>query len=141
MNITSTKLVKRLGVPPDIEHKKEYSTAGPHNTTSQGAYLALLLRFSSIAVANPDVVLPNQKYDFLIDKTFLKKYDVQTWHDNSIFYILGQQLCLSYSQGTLDPPEPLSRFVNLAFADKIILVKINTLSCNYKNISSQIFKN
>ena len=40
INIIYTKLVKRLGVPPDIEHKKEYGTAGPHNTTSQGAYLA-----------------------------------------------------------------------------------------------------
>ena len=41
---------------------------------------------------------------------------------------------------TLDPPELLSRFVNLAFADQIIPVKINTLSRNYKNMPSQLFE-
>ena len=30
--------------------------------------------------------------------------------------------------------------MNLAFADGIIPVKINTLSCNYKNMPSQIFE-
>ena len=104
MNIISTKLVKRLGVPPDIEHKKEYGTAGPHNTTLQGAYLALPLRFGSIAVTAPAVVLPNQNYDFLIGTLFLKTYGVQTCHANNTLSILGQQLPLSYSCGTPDPP-------------------------------------
>ena len=113
MNIISTKLVKRLGVPPDIEHKKEYGTAGPHNTTSQGAYLVLPLRFGSIAVTAPAVVLPNQNYDFLIGTLFLKTYGVQTCHANNTLSILGQQLLLSYSCGTLNPPELSSKFVNL----------------------------
>ena len=104
MNIISTKLVKRLGVPPDIEHKKKYGTAGPRNTTSQGAYLALPLRFGSIAVTAPAVVLPNQNYDFLIGTLFLKTYGVQTCHANDMLSILGQQLPLSYSCGTPDPP-------------------------------------
>ena len=90
MNIISTKLVKRKGVPPDIEHKKEYGTAGPHNTTLQGAYLALPLRFGSIAVTAPAVVLPNQNYDFLIGTSFLKTYGVQTCHVNNTLSILGQ---------------------------------------------------
>ena len=59
INIISTKLVKRLGVPPNIKHKKECITAGPHIATFQGAYLALPLRFGSIAVTAPAVVLPN----------------------------------------------------------------------------------
>ena len=104
MNIISTKIVKRLGVPPDIEHKKEYGTAGPHNTTLQGAYLVLPLRFGSIAVTAPAVVLPNQNYDFLISTLFLKTYGVQTCHANNTLSILGQQLPLSYSHGTPDPP-------------------------------------
>ena len=103
MNIISTKLVKRLGVPPDIKHKKEYGTAGPHNTTSQGAYSALPLRFGSIAVTAPAVVLPNQNYDFLIGTSFLKTYGVQTCHANNTLSILGQQLPLSYSCSTPDP--------------------------------------
>ena len=36
-NIVSTKLVKRLGIAPDIDHKQEYGTAGSHTTTSLGA--------------------------------------------------------------------------------------------------------
>ena len=59
MNIISTKLVKRLNLPPDIAHKKEYGTAGPYNIISQGAYLVLPLRFGSIAVTASAVVLPN----------------------------------------------------------------------------------
>ena len=72
MNIVSPKLVKGLGVPPNIRHKKEYSTTGPHDTILQGAYLVLPLRFDSIAVAAPAVVLPNQNHNFLIGSLFLK---------------------------------------------------------------------
>ena len=76
MNIISTKLAKRLGVPPDIEHKKEYGTAGPHNTILQVAHLVFHLRFCSIAVTAPAVVLLNQSFDFLIGTLFHKAYGV-----------------------------------------------------------------
>ena len=89
-NIISTRLVKRLGIPPDVKHCKEYGTAGPHSTKSQGAYSALPLCFGSIAVTAPAIVLPNQNYEFLLGTSFLKKYGVKICHSTDVFTILGQ---------------------------------------------------
>ncbi|KAJ9085600.1 hypothetical protein DSO57_1012398 [Entomophthora muscae] len=37
INIFSTRLVKRLGLAPDIDHWKQYGTVGLTVTTAQGA--------------------------------------------------------------------------------------------------------
>ena len=37
-NIISTKLVKKLGLLPDIAHKQVFGTAGPASLISLGAY-------------------------------------------------------------------------------------------------------
>ncbi|KAJ9051730.1 DNA damage-inducible protein 1 [Entomophthora muscae] len=66
INIVSTHLVKRLGLAPDIDHWKQYGTAGLTVTTAQGTYSTLPLRFGSLAVLAPAIVLPNDNYDILI---------------------------------------------------------------------------
>ena len=59
MNIISTKLIKKLGILPYIEHHQKYGAAGPNTTISKGAYLALPLCFGSITVTKPAIVLSN----------------------------------------------------------------------------------
>ncbi|KAJ9053065.1 hypothetical protein DSO57_1027841 [Entomophthora muscae] len=60
INIVSSKLVQCMGLAPDIDHKKQYDTAGLGCTTSQGAYSALSLHFGLLAVSAPAIVLPNE---------------------------------------------------------------------------------
>ena len=60
INVVSTKFAKQLGIAPDIAYQKEFGTAGLQPTTSQGAYSALPLRFGSLLVLAPAIVLPNQ---------------------------------------------------------------------------------
>ena len=43
INIVSTRLVKKLGLAPDVAHCQTYGTAGPETTTLLGAYSALPL--------------------------------------------------------------------------------------------------
>ncbi|KAJ9088020.1 hypothetical protein DSO57_1027213 [Entomophthora muscae] len=49
INIVFSKLVQKMGLTPDIDHKKQYGTAGLDCTTTQGAYSTLPLRFGSLA--------------------------------------------------------------------------------------------
>ncbi|KAJ9058370.1 hypothetical protein DSO57_1013036 [Entomophthora muscae] len=60
IDIVSSKLVQQMGLATDIDHKKSYGTAGLDCTTSQGAYSTLSLRFGSLAVSAPAIVLPNE---------------------------------------------------------------------------------
>ena len=72
INVISTHFAKKLGIAPDIDFHKEFGTAGSQSTVTQGAYSALPLCFGSLAVSAPDIVLPNQHYDFLIGTLFMK---------------------------------------------------------------------
>ncbi|KAJ9062904.1 hypothetical protein DSO57_1005706 [Entomophthora muscae] len=78
INIVFMWLVKRLGLAPDIDHRKQYGTAGLTVTTAQGVYRALLLRFGSLVVLAPAIVLPNNNYDILNDTLFMRQYRVRT---------------------------------------------------------------
>ncbi|KAJ9072569.1 hypothetical protein DSO57_1026144 [Entomophthora muscae] len=60
INIVSSKLVRKMGLAPDIDHKKQYSTALLDCTTAQEEYSALPLCFGSLAVSAPAIVLPNK---------------------------------------------------------------------------------
>ncbi|KAJ9057098.1 hypothetical protein DSO57_1025841 [Entomophthora muscae] len=71
INILSSKLVWCMGLAPDIDHKKQYGTAGLGCTTAQGAYSALPLRFGLLAVSAPAIVLPNENYNILIGTSFM----------------------------------------------------------------------
>ncbi|KAJ9088000.1 DNA damage-inducible protein 1, partial [Entomophthora muscae] len=59
-------------------------------TTAQGAYSALPLRFGSLAVSAPAIVLPNENYDILIGTLFMQQYGVKTDLENDVLKILGQ---------------------------------------------------
>ncbi|KAJ9081517.1 DNA damage-inducible protein 1 [Entomophthora muscae] len=71
INIVSSKLVRHMGLAPDIDHKKQYGTAGLGCTTAQGAYSTLPLRFGLLAVSAPAIVLPNENYYILIGTSFM----------------------------------------------------------------------
>ncbi|KAJ9071630.1 DNA damage-inducible protein 1 [Entomophthora muscae] len=90
INIVSSKLVRQMGLAPDIDHKKSYGTAGLDCTISQGAYSALPLCFGSLAVSVPAIVLPNENYDILIGTLFMQQYGVKTDLKNNVLKILGQ---------------------------------------------------
>ena len=110
INVVSTKFAKRLGIAPDIAYQKEFGTAGLQPTTSQGAYSALSLKFGSLSVLAPAIVLPNQHYNFLIYTVFMKQFNITICHKESSFTILNQHIPLIYSSKNNDTP---SRKVNL----------------------------
>ncbi|KAJ9073298.1 hypothetical protein DSO57_1018013 [Entomophthora muscae] len=85
INIVSSKLVWQMGHAPDIDHNKQYGTAGLDCTTAQGAYSALPLRFGSLAFSSPAIVLPNENYNILIETSFMRQYGVKT--DCDISYV------------------------------------------------------
>ena len=85
-----------LPLSPDIDHKKQYGTAGPQSTTSLSAYSALPLRFGPIVVSAPAVVLPNQNYDLLIGTAFMKQFGVKTCHKEDELTILNYTLPIYY---------------------------------------------
>ncbi|KAJ9064391.1 DNA damage-inducible protein 1 [Entomophthora muscae] len=98
INIVSSKLVQKMGLAPDIDHKKSYGTAGLNCTTAQGVYSALPLRFGSLAVSAPAIVLPNENYNILIRALFMQQYGVKTDLKNNVLEILGQAILLYYNQ-------------------------------------------
>ncbi|KAJ9073738.1 hypothetical protein DSO57_1012959 [Entomophthora muscae] len=71
INIVSSKLVQQMGLAPDINHKKQYGTAGLDCTTAQGGYSTLPLRFGYLAVSAPAIVQPNENYNILIGTLFM----------------------------------------------------------------------
>ncbi|KAJ9079659.1 DNA damage-inducible protein 1 [Entomophthora muscae] len=92
INIVSSKLVQQMGLAHDINHRKQYGTARLDCTTEQGAYSALPLRFGSLAVSAPAIVLPNENYDILIGTLFMQQYGVKTDLENDVLEILGNSV-------------------------------------------------
>ena len=95
--IISSAFAKCLNKSPDIIHSKQYGTAGPHATTSLGAYSALLLQIGAIIISVPAVVLQNNNYTLLIGTSLLKNYGVDVCHKNNRFTILGHSVPLHYN--------------------------------------------
>ncbi|KAJ9051322.1 hypothetical protein DSO57_1005610 [Entomophthora muscae] len=102
-------------IASDIDHKKSYDTAGLDCTTAQGAYSALPLRFGSLAVSAPAIVLPNENYEILIGILFMQQYGVKTDHENNILEILGQAILLYYNQTNPAMGSQTTPYVNLAY--------------------------
>ncbi|KAJ9077266.1 DNA damage-inducible protein 1 [Entomophthora muscae] len=98
INIVSSKLVRKMGLAPDIDHKKQYSTAVLDCTTAQGGYSALPLCFGSLAVSAPAIVLPNKNYNILIRTLFMQQYGVKTELKNDVLKILEQAIPLYYNR-------------------------------------------
>ena len=138
INIISTRFAKRLGIALDLDHCKEFGTAGTQSTTAQGAYSALPLCFGLLSVAAPAIVLPNQNYNFLIGTAFMKQFNVTICHKNHLFTIFGQNIPLHYSAKS---DGPSTKTVNLVYADGVIPVPYSLLSRTYRGSPSQIFEN
>ncbi|KAJ9066139.1 DNA damage-inducible protein 1 [Entomophthora muscae] len=128
INIVSTRLVKRLGLAPDIGHWKQYGTAGLTVTTAQGAYSALPLRFGSLAVLAPAIVLPNDNYDILISTSFMRQYGVRTDLAADTFEILGQTIPLYYCRNKDTGTHKTMPSVNLAYKNGVVPIQYQKLS-------------
>ncbi|KAJ9059327.1 DNA damage-inducible protein 1 [Entomophthora muscae] len=97
INIVSSKLVQQMGLAPDIDHKKSYGTAELDCTTAQGAYSVLPLRFGSLVVSSPVIVLPNENYNIMIGTLLMQQYGIKTDLKNNVLKILGQAILLYYN--------------------------------------------
>ena len=94
--IISSTFAERLNKSPDIIHSKQYGTAGPHATTSLGAYSTFILQIGAIIISVPAVVLPNNNYTLLIGTSLLKKYGVNVCYKDNEFTILGHSIPFNY---------------------------------------------
>ncbi|KAJ9085427.1 DNA damage-inducible protein 1 [Entomophthora muscae] len=138
INIVSSKLVRQMGLAPDIDHKKSYGTAGLDCTITQGAYSALPLRFGSLVVSAPAIVLPNENYDILIGTLFMQQYGVKTDLENNVLEILGQVILLYYNQTNPEMGSQTTPYVNLAYCNDVVPVKYCKLGCWVKHLPTQV---
>ncbi|KAJ9048893.1 DNA damage-inducible protein 1 [Entomophthora muscae] len=138
INIVSSKLVRCMGLTTDIDHKKQYGTAGLGCTTAQGAYSALPLRFGSLAVSAPAIVLPNENYDILIGTSFMRQYGVKTDLKNDVLEILGQAIPLYYNRSNQDVGSHTTPYVNLTYCNSVIQVKYRKMGRQIKHLPTQV---
>ncbi|KAJ9079507.1 DNA damage-inducible protein 1 [Entomophthora muscae] len=122
-NIVSSKLVRQMGLTPDIDHKKQYGTAGLGCTTAHRAYSALPLHFGLLAVSAPAIVLPNENYDILIGTSFMQQYGVKADLENVALKILGQAIRLYYNCLNPEVGSHTTPYINLAYHNSVVPVK------------------
>ncbi|KAJ9079806.1 DNA damage-inducible protein 1 [Entomophthora muscae] len=137
INIVSSKLVRQVGLAPDIDHKKSYGTAGLDCTTTQGVYSTLPLRFGSLAVSAPAIVIPNENYNILIETLFMRQYGVKTVLKNNVLKILGQAILLYYNQTNPETCSQTTPYVNLAYHNSVVPVKYCKLGRWVKHLLTQ----
>ncbi|KAJ9060601.1 hypothetical protein DSO57_1029040 [Entomophthora muscae] len=123
INIIFTHLVKHLGLAPNIDHWKQYGTAGLTVTTEQGVYIALPLHFGSLAVLAPAIVLPNNNYDILIGTLFMRQYRVRTDLAADTFEILGQTILLYYCHNKESGTHKSIPRINLAYKNVLVPIQ------------------
>ncbi|KAJ9074821.1 hypothetical protein DSO57_1002665 [Entomophthora muscae] len=138
INIVPSKLLRQMGLAPDIDHKKPYGTAGLDCTTAQGAYSALPLHFVFRAVSVPAIVLPNENYDILIGTLFMQQYGVKTDLENDVLEILGQAILLYYNQTNPEMGSQTTPYVNLAYHNGVVPVKYCKLGRWVKHLPTQV---
>ncbi|KAJ9089688.1 DNA damage-inducible protein 1 [Entomophthora muscae] len=138
INIVFTRLVKHLGLAPDIDHWKQFGTAGLTVITAQGAYSALPLRFGSLAVFAPTIVFPNDNYDILIRTLFMRQYRVRTDLAANTFEILGQIIPLYYYCNKDTGTYKTMPSVNLKYKNRVVLIQYQKLSCKFRLLPNQL---
>ncbi|KAJ9051351.1 DNA damage-inducible protein 1 [Entomophthora muscae] len=138
INVMSSKLVRQMGLSPDIGHKKQYGTAGLDCTTDQGTYSTLPLRFGSLAVSAPDIVLPNESYNILIGTLVMRQYGVKTDLENDVLKILGQVIPLYYNHSNPEMGSQTTPCVNLAYCNGVVPVKYHKLGRQVKHLLTQV---
>ncbi|KAJ9086658.1 DNA damage-inducible protein 1 [Entomophthora muscae] len=138
INILPSKLVQQMRLAPDIDHKKQYGTAGLDCTTSQKAYSALPLHFGSLAVSAPAIVLPNENYDILIRTLFMQQYGVKTDLEDDVLKILGQEIPLYYNCSNPEMGSQTTPYVNLKYCNGVIPVKYRKLGYWVKHLPTQV---
>ncbi|KAJ9048870.1 DNA damage-inducible protein 1 [Entomophthora muscae] len=138
INIVSSKLVQQMGLAPDIDHKKQYGTAGLGCTTAQGAYSVLPLRFGLLAVSAPAIVLPNKNYNILIGTSFTQQYGVKTDLKNDVLKILGQAIPLYYNCSNPEVGSHTTPYVNLTYHNNVVPVKYLKMGRQVKHLPTQV---
>ncbi|KAJ9089530.1 DNA damage-inducible protein 1 [Entomophthora muscae] len=137
INIVSSKLVRRMGLTPDIGHKKQYGTAGLGCTTAQGEYSALPLRFGLLAVSAPAIMLPNENYNILIGTSFMQQYGVKTDLENDVLEILEQAIPLYYNCSNPEVGSHTTPYVNLAYCNGVVPVKYRKMGRRVEHLPTQ----
>ncbi|KAJ9069750.1 hypothetical protein DSO57_1015434 [Entomophthora muscae] len=138
INIVSSKLVQQTGLAPDIDHKKQYGTAGLDCITAQGAYSVLPLHFGLLAVSAPAIILPNENYDILIGTSFMRQYGVKTDLKNDVIKILGQAIPLYYNRSNPEVGSQTTPYVNLAYCNGVVPVKYRKTGHQVKLLPTQV---
>ncbi|KAJ9064798.1 DNA damage-inducible protein 1 [Entomophthora muscae] len=138
INIVSSKLVRPMGLAPDIGHKKQYGTAGLGCTTAQGAYSVIPLCFGLLAVSAPAIVLPNENYNILIGTSFMQQYGVKTDLKNDIIEILGQAIPLYYNRLNPEMGSHTTPYVNLAYCNSVVPVRYHKMGRQVKHLPTQV---
>ncbi|KAJ9089726.1 DNA damage-inducible protein 1 [Entomophthora muscae] len=138
INIVSYKLVWQMGLAPNIDHTKQYGTARLDCTTAQGVYSALPLRFGSLAVSAPDIVLPNENYIILIGTLFMQQYGVKTDLNNDVLKILGQAIPLYYNRSNPEMGSQTTPCINLAYCNGVVPVKYRKLGRQVEHLLTQV---
>lgn len=136
----SSKLVKKLGLQPGINHRKDYGTTDIEKVRSLGAYSALPMKFRKLFVSAPVIVLPNCNYDMLLGTSFLLKFGIVTDFKKKTLEILGQKFLLYYSLSGQSPP-PSKKFINLEYADGIIPIPYSTRKKKTLDLPESILAN
>ncbi|KAJ9075096.1 hypothetical protein DSO57_1039571 [Entomophthora muscae] len=127
-----------MGLATDIDHNKQYDTAGLDCTTAQGAYSVLPLRFGLLAVSAPDIVLPNKNYNILIGTSFMRQYGVKTDLENDVLEILGTAIPLYYNCPNPEVGSQATPYFNLAYCNSVVLVKYHKMGHQVKNLPTQV---
>ncbi|KAJ9074071.1 hypothetical protein DSO57_1009940 [Entomophthora muscae] len=134
IKIVSMCLVKCLGLAPDIDHWKQYNNTGLTVTTAQGMYSVLHLRFGSLAVLAPAIVLPNDNYDILIGTLFMRQYRVRTDLTADTFEILGQTILLYYCCDKDAGTHKSIPSINMKYKNGVVHIQYQKLGLKVKHM-------
>ena len=88
--------MKRLKLLPDLPYEREYGTAGKEVVKSIGAYSNLPMRFGTLQISAPAVVLDNNSYDLLLGTSFLRSAKTITDMTQKTFSIMGYKMDLHF---------------------------------------------
>jgi hypothetical protein len=137
-NIISTKFMKRLKLMPDILHEQNYGTAGIHGVTSKGAYSVLPIRFGSLQVAAPAIVIPNNSYDMLIGTSFMRQFKAKTNHEDDTFTILGHKIPMYYTKNGEIKNIKENKIVYMVYKDGTQAIEYFRKSRSHKTWPNQV---
>ena len=99
--ILSSKFVKKIPFKPDVSYDKIFGTAGNIKVQFLGVYYLVHLKFGSLVITTPAIVLQLKGYDMHTGSDFFDTYDTTMCHKEGIFKIMGHSFPLLKIDGSL----------------------------------------